>query len=172
MSIKLIPFVIANYIGWSYPILLRKFQKLVKFIAINLFSSIINQEKMILPLPPLLLMGVDFLQYPEKNNFLRLAQEEEILKKALIIWNYTPEFPRSSLPPSCHGRSAAVAVIGLKYNPASDQLRLCFPLQSVSLLCVGPTWPHGYMAMERTQTGVKPKEPETQESHKPRSKRD
>lgn len=31
------------------------------------------------PCPQLLIVGVDFLQYTEKKNFLRLAQEDEVL---------------------------------------------------------------------------------------------
>lgn len=40
------------------------------------------------PCPYLLLGEVGFPRYHEKRSFLRLTQEDEILKMALFLWNF------------------------------------------------------------------------------------
>lgn len=64
----------------------------------------------------LLLMGVEFLGDPEKQNFLRLSWEN---RGFISWWTPNPDFPRSHFPLTHRGGSVAGAFVGFKSKPVS-----------------------------------------------------
>lgn len=92
-------------------------------------------------LPYLLLREVGCLRCHERKNFLRLAWENEVLWKALFLWNQPLEFPRPRFSSLCQGESPILllAKLGLTLlfhvytvQSASGWLSLCSQLQSIA----------------------------------------
>lgn len=80
------------------------------------------------------LVEVGLLWCHEKRSFLRPAWENEWY---LFVWNQTPEFPRSPLPPGHHGRSPAVSSTVLMVLPQIFIPYVYSPVQHwASLVCV------------------------------------
>lgn len=110
------------------------------------------------------------------KDFLILAQENEILWKAVFLWNQSPEFPSSHFPLSHHKRSVAVASAQLKIKgrvqsfysmlgqyPVQHQASLLFvPIATCQFTACGVHVAIGHTG-DYKEAGAKSKEPESRE---------
>lgn len=97
-------------------------QRNVAFVGAAFVGEAPHQEALILlsvigegvPVSPPVASGSGLLGVPWEQEFPAAPWEEVVLWKALLLWNHTPEFPRSRLLPSRLGKSS---ILSLKNTP-------------------------------------------------------